>query len=40
MEELTATVRQNADNARHANELAENAARIAARGGEVVGQIV
>ena len=40
MEELTATVRQNADNARHASALAESAAQIAARGGDVVGQVV
>ncbi|NUX55522.1 methyl-accepting chemotaxis protein [Paraburkholderia youngii] len=40
MEELTATVRQNADNAREANTLAENASRTAARGGEVVDQVI
>ncbi|MBB5496658.1 methyl-accepting chemotaxis protein [Paraburkholderia sp. MM5384-R2] len=40
MEELTATVRQNADNAREANTLAENASQTAARGGEVVDQVI
>ncbi|MET0267437.1 MAG: methyl-accepting chemotaxis protein [Duganella sp.] len=40
MEELTSTVKQNADNARQANQLAKSASGIAARGGEVVGQVV
>ena len=40
MEELTSTVRENAHNARHANQLAIGAADVAARGGEVVGQVV
>lgn len=40
MEELTGTVKQNADNARRANELAGSAERIAVKGGEVVGQVV
>ncbi len=40
MEELTATVRQNADNASQANQLVQGAAAVAARGGEVVGQVV
>ncbi|WP_020652587.1 methyl-accepting chemotaxis protein [Massilia niastensis] len=40
MEELTSTVRQNADNARQANVLALTASGIAARGGEVVAQVV
>jgi methyl-accepting chemotaxis protein len=40
MEELTSTVRQNADNAREANVLAKNASQIAAHGGEVVSQVV
>ncbi len=40
MEELTSTVRQSADAARQANALATSAAAIAARGGEVVGQVV
>jgi methyl-accepting chemotaxis protein len=40
MEELTSTVRQNADNARQANTLAQTASGIAARGGEVVSQVV
>ena len=40
MEELTATVRQNADNARQANVLAESASGVATRGGEVVAQVV
>jgi methyl-accepting chemotaxis protein len=40
MEELTSTVRQNADNARQANVLAEVASTVAARGGNVVRQVV
>jgi len=40
MEELTATVRQNADNARQANSLAEAATAVAAKGGEVIDQVV
>ncbi|AOG25192.1 methyl-accepting chemotaxis protein [Acidovorax sp. RAC01] len=40
MEELTATVSQSADTARQANQLAGSAAEAAARGGEVVGQVV
>ena len=40
MEELTATVRQNADNARQANALAVNASSVAAQGGAVVEQVV
>ncbi|MCB2648631.1 methyl-accepting chemotaxis protein, partial [Listeria monocytogenes] len=40
MEELTGTVRQNADNARQANVLARNASQIASHGGEVVSQVV
>lgn len=40
MEELTGTVRQNADNATHANQLADGAATVAARGSEVVRQVV
>jgi len=40
MEELTSTVRQNADNARQANKLAESASGVAARGGEVIHQVV
>jgi methyl-accepting chemotaxis protein len=40
MEELTSTVRQSADAARQANQLASSAAEIAARGGQVVGQVV
>jgi methyl-accepting chemotaxis protein len=40
IEELMATVRQNADNARQANELAISASDYAARGGQVVGQVV
>jgi methyl-accepting chemotaxis protein len=37
---LTATVRQNADNARQASELAENASQIAACGGDVFEQVI
>ena len=40
MEELTSTVRQNADSARQANELVIGTADVAARGGAVVGQVV
>jgi methyl-accepting chemotaxis protein len=40
MEELTSTVKQNADNARQANQLAASAADTAARGGEVVAEVV
>ena len=40
MEELTGTVRQNADNATHANQLADGASQVAARGSEVVRQVV
>ncbi len=40
MEELGSTVRHNADNARQAGELAAAASTIAARGGDVVGQVV
>ncbi|WP_420476256.1 methyl-accepting chemotaxis protein [Noviherbaspirillum sp. ST9] len=40
MEELSSTVHQNADNARQANGLAVNASEVAARGGEVVTQVV
>ncbi len=40
MEQLNTTVRNNADNAKHANELAQGASGIAAQGGEVVGQVI
>jgi methyl-accepting chemotaxis protein len=40
MEELTSTVRQNADNARQANQMAIGAADVAAQGGVVVSQVV
>lgn len=40
MEQLTATVRQNADNAVQANTLAMTAAEVATRGGEIVSQVV
>jgi methyl-accepting chemotaxis protein len=40
MEELTSTVKQNADNARQANQLAMTASDVAARGGSVVGEVV
>ena len=40
MEELGATVKQNADNARQANQLALGASAVAAKGGEVFGQVV
>lgn len=40
MEELSATVKKNADSAREANQLALDASAVAVRGGEVVGQVV
>jgi methyl-accepting chemotaxis protein len=40
MEQFTSTVKQNADNARQANQLARGASDIAVRGGDVVGQVV
>ena len=40
MEELTSTVKQNADNARQANQLVVSASTHAVKGGEVVGQVV
>ncbi|ERM11769.1 methyl-accepting chemotaxis protein [Pantoea ananatis 15320] len=40
MEQLTGTVRQNADNATHANQLAGEASKVASRGTEVVRQVV
>jgi methyl-accepting chemotaxis protein len=40
MEELTSTVRQNAEHARQANQLAIGAHSVASQGGDVVGQVV
>jgi methyl-accepting chemotaxis protein len=40
MEQLGTTVRHNADSARQANGLAQGAAEVATRGGQVVGQVV
>jgi methyl-accepting chemotaxis protein len=40
MDELTTTVRQNADNARQANEFARSASNIAQKGGDTVSQVV
>ncbi|MDO8451125.1 MAG: methyl-accepting chemotaxis protein [Rhodoferax sp.] len=40
MEQLTGTVNQSADSARQATQLASSAAVVAARGGEVVSQVV
>jgi methyl-accepting chemotaxis protein len=40
MEELTGTVKQTADSARTANQLVSTASSAAARGGQVVGQVV
>ena len=40
MEQLNTTVRNNADNARQADQLAQGASGIAAQGGDVVGQVV
>ncbi|MCL6484945.1 MAG: methyl-accepting chemotaxis protein, partial [Janthinobacterium lividum] len=39
-EELTSTVKQNADNARQANQLAVSASSVAEQGGKVVAQVV
>jgi methyl-accepting chemotaxis protein len=40
VEELTSTVRQNAANAGQANQMAQAASNVAARGGDIVGQVV
>ncbi|CAN5224451.1 methyl-accepting chemotaxis protein [soil metagenome] len=40
MEQLTATVKQNADNARQANQLAVSASDVATQGGAAVGRVV
>ena len=40
MEEITVTVRKNAENAKHANELATSTRAVANRGGEVVASVV
>jgi methyl-accepting chemotaxis protein len=40
MEELTGTVRQNSENSKQANQLAESASDVALRGGAVVSQVV
>jgi methyl-accepting chemotaxis protein len=40
MEELTATVRQNAENAQQANKLASSASDVAVKGGSVVAEVV
>jgi methyl-accepting chemotaxis protein len=40
MEELSSTVKQNADNAHQANQLALSASTVAVQGGEVVAQVV
>ena len=40
MDQLGSTVRNNADNARQANQLAVNASGVAVHGGEVVGKVV
>jgi methyl-accepting chemotaxis protein len=40
MEELNSTVRQNADNARTANDLALSASKVASQGGDVVAEVV
>ncbi|SFC78744.1 methyl-accepting chemotaxis protein [Massilia yuzhufengensis] len=40
MDELTATVRQNADNARQANQLALGASSVAQKGGATVAQVI
>jgi methyl-accepting chemotaxis protein len=40
MDGLTSAVKQNADNAHQANQLAVTASQVAIRGGEVVGQVI
>jgi methyl-accepting chemotaxis protein len=40
MEELASTVKQNFQSGIHANQLAESAAQVAAKGGTVVGEVV
>jgi methyl-accepting chemotaxis protein-2 (aspartate sensor receptor) len=40
MDQLTATVRQNADNARQANQLALSASTVAQKGGSTVAQVI
>ena len=40
MEELTATVKQNADNARQASELAVTASKTASRGGQITDSVI
>ncbi|CAG7857362.1 partial Methyl-accepting chemotaxis protein II, partial [biofilm metagenome] len=40
MEELASTVKQNADNAKQANQMAANASDVAAKGGAMVHQVV
>ena len=40
MEQLDATVKQNAENARQANTLAQSASAVASHGGDVVSQVV
>lgn len=40
MEELASTVKQNFESSKHANQLAESAALVAAKGGAVVGEVV
>jgi methyl-accepting chemotaxis protein len=40
MEQLTSTVKQNADNARQASQMAVNASEIAVQGGSVVGEVI
>ncbi|WP_241130669.1 methyl-accepting chemotaxis protein, partial [Achromobacter xylosoxidans] len=40
MEELASTVKQNADNARQANQLAASASDVAERGGSAVAEVV
>ncbi|MEI7344245.1 methyl-accepting chemotaxis protein [Dickeya chrysanthemi] len=40
MEQLTATVKNNADNARHASQISEQASDNANRGGEIIHQVI
>ena len=40
MEQLTVTVKQNADNARQANQMAQGASNVAQKGGAMVAQVI
>ena len=40
MEELTSTVKQNGENARQANQMAQSASSVASKGGQVVAEVI